>query len=77
MRAERRLRTPKKKRALAKSLDVRLGRATGFSEGHDPVRMYAMEGKGGFAASVASPAPEVAPGEQEIQSLVTITYEFR
>lgn len=69
----------KKARMLARSLGVRLGRPTGFFEGTDPVRAYALAGKGGFGGDgvSASQTPEVAPGEQEIRSVITITYEFR
>lgn len=68
-----------KARVLARSLGVRLGRTIGFSEGSDPIRAYALIGKGEFGGDgvLASQAPEVAPGEQEIRSTVTITYEFR
>lgn len=71
-----------KARVLARSLGVRLGRATGFFEsgGPGPVSLFSIDGKGGGfggAAERAASAPEVAPGEQEIQSMVTITYEFR
>lgn len=68
-----------KARTLAKALGVRLGRTTGFFEGSDPVRAYALQAKGGFGGDgvLASQVPEIAPGEQEIRSTVTITYEFR
>lgn len=63
---------------LAQDLGVRLGRIVGFSESGGPFPIYAraFEAKGGFGGDVA-PAPEVQPGEQEIRSTVTITYEFR
>lgn len=69
----------KKARILAKTLGVRLDRTVGFFEGSDPVRAYALAGKGGFGGDglSASQALEVAPGEQEVRSIVTITYEFR
>ncbi len=71
-----------KAKVLAQSLGVRLGRATGFFESGSgmPVPFYGLEGKGGAYGgdmAVLSRAPEVAPGQQEIQSIVNITYEFR
>ncbi|OGZ96671.1 MAG: hypothetical protein A3J10_02065 [Candidatus Sungbacteria bacterium RIFCSPLOWO2_02_FULL_54_10] len=81
-RAEAIANAEEKARVLARSLGVRLGRATGFFEngGGYPMPMYAIDGKGGgFGGAMEAPsrAPEIAPGQQEIQSLVTITYEFR
>lgn len=68
-----------KARVIEDDLDVRLTRITAFYESGDggPVPFYG-EAKGGFGGGIAAaPAPEVAPGEQEIRSAVTITYEFR
>lgn len=63
---------------LARDLGVRLGRVVGFSESGAGFPLFAQALKGGFGGDVASaPAPEIAPGEQEIRSIVTITYEFR
>lgn len=70
----------KKARALARSLGVHLGRATGFYEsgGGVPMPMYGIDGKGfGGAMESRSATPQVAPGEQEIQIMVNINYEFR
>lgn len=69
-----------KARVSAKSLGVRLGKATGFFEsGSGITPFYGVQAKGGFGGEMALPsqAPEVAPGEQEVRSIVTITYEFR
>ena len=71
-----------KARVLAKSLGVRLGRVAGFYESGfgGPAPIFAIEGKGGGYGgdtALSSRAPEVAPGEQEIKSFVSITYEFR
>lgn len=64
--------------ALAKDLGVRLVRIVGFSESGNGGPIFAASLKGGFGGDFApSPAPEVAPGEQEVHSAVTITYEFR
>jgi len=67
-----------KAQVLSRDLGVRLGKIVGFSEsgGGFPIFARALEAKGGFGGDVA-PTPQVEPGEQEIQSSVTITYEFR
>ena len=67
-----------KAKVLTRDLGVRLGKIVGFSESGGPFPTYAraFEAKGGFGGDVA-PTPEVQPGEQEIRSNVTITYEFR
>ena len=69
----------KKARILAKDLGVRLTRVAGFFESGEggPVPFFAAAQKGGFGGDITPAAPEVAPGEQEIRSTVTITYEFR
>ena len=69
----------KKAKVIEKDLGVRLTRITAFFESGDggPIPFYG-EARGGFGGGIAAaPAPEVAPGEQEIRSMVTITYEFR
>lgn len=68
-----------KAKILAHDLGMRLGDMVSFSEGGSPVPLYArgLEAYGKGGDSVGGFAPEVAPGEQEIQSFVTITYEFR
>lgn len=67
-----------KAKKLARDLDVRLGRVTGFFESGAGFPVFAQSLKGGFGGDVISaPAPSVEPGEQEIRSVVTITYEFR
>ena len=68
-----------KAEVLARDLGVRLVKIINFSESGSPVPIYNRQvealGLGGGIA--ASPAPAVQPGEQEIQSNITITYEFR
>lgn len=69
-----------KARVLARDLGVRLARKTGFSESGGGIPIFSRFealGKGGGFGGDAVPAPQVAPGEQEIRSQVTITYEFR
>ena len=67
----------KKAGVLAHDLGIRLKNIVSFSEGEGaPVFPYALkEGLDGAASAPA--APRVAPGEQEVKSSVTITYEFR
>ena len=67
----------KKAKVLARDLHIRLTRIISFSESGQggPIFPYAL--KGGFGGEAASSAPQVAPGEQEIRSFVSITYEFR
>lgn len=68
----------KKAKKLARDLGVRLGRVSGFSESGAGFPVFAQSLKGGFGGDVISaPAPSVEPGEQEIRSIVTVTYEFR
>ncbi|TSC67657.1 MAG: periplasmic immunogenic protein [Parcubacteria group bacterium Gr01-1014_66] len=68
-----------KAKMMARDLGVRLGRVISFSESGGgyppPYAMFASEARdmGGAVKS----APEVAPGEQEIQSTMTITFEIR
>lgn len=68
----------KKAKVLARDLHIRLKRIISFSESGQggPIFAYALKGGFGAAESAAS-APQVAPGEQEVRSQVTITYEFR
>ncbi len=65
---------------LAKDLGVRLGRVLSFYEGGQ-VQPYAQDvyGMGGATgmSMKAVVAPSIQPGEQEIQSNVTITYELK
>ncbi len=68
-----------KARVLAKDLGVRLGKIVSFSESGGPYPIFARTleaNKGGFGGDVAT-APQVEPGDQEITSTVTVTYEFR
>lgn len=67
-----------KAKVLASDLGVRLDRIISFSEsgGGFPIFAQTFEAKGGFGGDV-EPTPRVEPGEQEIKSVVTITYEFR
>lgn len=64
--------------ALARDLDVRLGDLVSFFE-QGPV--YPIYGKaasfGGGDIPEAAPAPSIEPGEQEVTSVVNVTYEFR
>ncbi len=63
---------------LAQDLGVRLVRIVGFSESGNGFPVFVQSLKGGFGGDVISaPTPAVEPGEQEIRSVVTITYEFR
>lgn len=66
-----------KARVLARDLGVRLKKIIGFSESGGVPVYYggAFETKSTLRGE--APAPQVEPGEQEIQSQVTITYEFR
>lgn len=69
-----------KARMLAKDLGVRLGDIVGFSESGGGFPIFAraaLEGGFGGDRPLPAPAPKIAPGEQEIRSQVTITYEFR
>lgn len=70
-----------KAEVLAKNLGMSLGRMVGFSEGGYGMPMPMMMGKanmdmgGGAMAETASvPLP---PGEQEVQTSVTLSYELR
>lgn len=69
-----------KAEVLARDLGVRLGRVVNFYEGGGgPVlfkRASASFDNGGIGGP-APATPEVQPGEQEIHSMVTVTYEFR
>lgn len=66
---------------LAKDLGVRLRKIVAFSEsgGEIPIYFRSLEAKGGFGGETPTPAPapQIEPGEQEVRSTVTITYEFR
>lgn len=66
-----------KARVLARDLGVRLKKIIGFSESGGVPVYYggAFEAKSTLGGS--APAPQVEPGEQEIRSQVTVTYEFR
>lgn len=68
----------KKAEVLARDLGIRLKRIVSFSDSGEgyPIYPYALKADFG-GASPASSAPQVAPGEQEIKSSVTVTYEFR
>ena len=61
---------------LAKDLGVSIVRIVGFSEngGYQPAMMYA---KTRLAAASDSASPEVPAGENNITSLVTVTYEVK
>ena len=67
----------KKALILARDLGVRITKIAGFSESGGGPIYYNR----GFTARAmekdAAPAPQVEPGEQEVSSNVTITYEFK
>ncbi len=66
-----------KAEALSKDLGVRLGRIINFNEfgGEVPMPMYEKFGFGGDAAPAADPI--IMPGQNEIVSNVSITYEIQ
>ena len=68
-----------KAKVLAKDLGVRLGKMVSFSEsgGGYPIYARTLEALGGGNGIVSAPSPQIEPGEQEIRSIVTVTYEFR
>ncbi|MDE2213143.1 MAG: SIMPL domain-containing protein [Patescibacteria group bacterium] len=61
---------------LAQSLGVSLGHIVSFTEtnGQPPGPMYAMAASAG---NVAASAPTISPGQNEVTSDVSITYEIR
>jgi uncharacterized protein YggE len=65
--------------AMAKELEIKLGKIVGFDETSEPVSPayydYAMGGRGGAAESM--PAPEVQTGQNEISVTVNLTYEVK
>ena len=61
---------------LAEDLGVRLKKIVGFSETSGAPVFYSRSGMVSVETE-AAPAPQVQPGEQEIRSNVTVTYEFR
>lgn len=68
-----------KAKALAKDLDVRLVRMTGFSEndgGYYPEPYYAMDMAESVSMNMKS-APSMPTGENSIHSTVYITYEIK
>ncbi len=67
----------KKADILASGLGIRLKRIVSFSESGEGAPIYPLMARGMAVESAAAPAPQVAPGEQEVRSAVTITYEFR
>lgn len=68
-----------KAKLLAEQLSVRIVRVVNFNEsGAYPVYLKSMTAeRGGYGGDAAAPVPEVPPGETEIVSNVTITYEIR
>ncbi|MEK7541237.1 MAG: SIMPL domain-containing protein [Patescibacteria group bacterium] len=69
----------KKAKILTRDLHIRLKRIISFSESGQggPIFSYALKGGFGGEQALPSATPQVAPGEQEVRSQVTITYEFR
>ena len=65
-----------KARILAQDLGVRLKKIIGFSESGG-VPIYARSLNANAMVSEAASAPQIQPGEQEIRSTITISYEFR
>ena len=64
-----------KAKILAKDLGVRLGKIAAFSESGGGIPIYARAfAEADFGVSAA---PQTEPGEQEIRSFVTVTYEFK
>lgn len=66
-----------KAETIANDMGVKLKRITGFSESGGPYPIFAYSAKSGIGGGADAATPEVKPGEQEIISNVTITYEFR
>lgn len=63
---------------LARDLGIRLGRIVGYSDQEGvPPPIYGGGLQMMRADAVESTVPQVQPGEQEIHSSVTVTYEFR
>ncbi len=66
-----------KAKDLAKDLNVRIVRVTGFWENSGGFYPYYEKGFGGADAAVSSVAPELPVGENEIQVMVSVSYEIR
>ena len=66
-----------KAEVLARDLGVHLKKIVGFSESGGGYPIYYAKMAGIGADSATSETPQVQPGEQEIRSNVTITYELR
>ncbi|MBI3630729.1 MAG: SIMPL domain-containing protein [Candidatus Sungbacteria bacterium] len=62
---------------LARDLGVRLKRIVGFYESGEGGPVFAQALKDGGGEVTVPSAPRIVPGEQEVRSSVTITYEFR
>lgn len=62
---------------LARDLDVRITKITGFSESGGAPIYYSRGLEAQSFDKGGAPAPQIEPGEQEIRSNVTITYEFK
>lgn len=65
--------------ALTKQLGVHLGKIVSFDENtNQPMPYYYGMGTGGGKTmdAVAAPAPEIATGQNQITSYVTVTYEI-
>lgn len=63
---------------LARDLGVRLGDIVGFSEsGNGYPIMFEKAAMSAMGGGMATPVPSIQPGENEIISTVTITYEIR
>lgn len=68
-----------KAKVLAKQVGINLGSIVSFSEndGSYPVYSDMAYGLGGAAAEKALPAPDIQAGSQDVNIIVTISYEIR
>ncbi|MBI3420563.1 MAG: SIMPL domain-containing protein [Candidatus Sungbacteria bacterium] len=66
-----------KAEALAQSLGVRLGKIMAFSESGRDMPLYAQAYREKSLGASVAPTPELQPGQQEITSIVTLTYQMR
>lgn len=69
----------KEAKELADQLGVRLGKMVSFSEGGGNYPMYGKAMTASYAedAAVGAPMPDIAVGENKVESTVTMTYKIR